>query len=134
MDPKKHRSPMIRIENLSHLLIQVSDLEAAEHFYCDILGLEIKSRSTFAKRPLLVTCQGVGLTLLPSSPPTPAPMENRNLEHFALWVRGIDELAHVLRSNGFEIEGPDLTEYGRRFIVRDPDGNRVECIERREAQ
>jgi len=134
LDQTKNRPKTIRVESISHLLIQVSDLEAAENFYCYLLGLEVKSRSTFSGRPLLVTRQGVGLTLFPSSPATPASLENRNLEHFALWVRGIDELAQVFRSNGFEIEGPGLNEYGRRFIVRDPDGNRVECIERRETQ
>ena len=134
LDQIKNRPETICIEGISHLLIQVSDLAAAENFYCYLLGLKVKERSTFGGRPLLVTYQGVGLTLFPSSSPTPASGENRNLEHFALWVRGIDELVQVFLSNGFEIEGPELSEYGTRFIVRDPDGNRVECIERIETK
>ena len=120
------------VEGLSHLLLQVSDLLDAEHFYCGLLGLSVKSRETFSGgRPLIVTHQGMGITLLPSVPPTPAPTENRNLEHVAFWVKDIDQLAEILRSEDIQIDGPKPSSYGQSMYVLDPDGNRVECIERK---
>jgi catechol 2,3-dioxygenase-like lactoylglutathione lyase family enzyme len=116
------------VEGLSHLLIQVSDLAAAEHFYCDLLGLEVKSRGTFGgDRPLIVTYQGLGITTLPS---VPAAAASRNLEHVAFWVTQLDKLVERLRAEGIAVEGPKANSYGRGIYALDPDGYRVECIER----
>jgi catechol 2,3-dioxygenase-like lactoylglutathione lyase family enzyme len=115
------------IEGLSHLLIQVSDLAVAEHFYCDLLGFEVKSRDTFGDRPLIVTHQGLGITILSSDP---APLSSRNVEHVAFWVKDLDTLVETLRREGFAVEGPKENSYGRGIYTLDPDGYRVECIER----
>jgi catechol 2,3-dioxygenase-like lactoylglutathione lyase family enzyme len=116
------------VEGLSHLLIQVSDMAAAEHFYCDLLGLQVRSRDTFGgSRPLVVTHQGLGITLLPAEP---AALENRNVEHVAFWVRELDTLIEKLRAEGYPVEGPNPNSYGRGIYTLDPDGYRVECIER----
>jgi catechol 2,3-dioxygenase-like lactoylglutathione lyase family enzyme len=116
------------VEGLSHLLIQVSDMAAAEHFYCDLLGLQVKSRDTFGgDRPLIVTHQGLGITLLPAQP---AALESRNVEHVAFWVTNLDGLIDTLRAEGVVIEGPKPNSYGRGIYALDPDGYRVECIER----
>jgi catechol 2,3-dioxygenase-like lactoylglutathione lyase family enzyme len=119
------------IQGLAHLLIQVSDLEAAERFYCGLLGLRIRQRTTFGgDRPLLLTYQGVGITLLPSHPPKAAPVELRNVEHIAFWVTGVAQLAEALTSHGFKVDGPRSNDYGLALNVFDPDGYRIECIER----
>lgn len=119
------------VEGLSHLLLQVTDMQAAEHFYCDLLGMTVRSRETFGgDRPLIVTHQGMGITLLPSVPPTTAPVENRNVEHIAFWVTDIDQLAETLRGEGVQIDGPKPSSYGQSMYALDPDGNRIECIER----
>lgn len=116
------------VEGLSHLLIQVSDLAAAEHFYCDLLGLQVKARDTFSgDRPLIVTQQGLGITTLSAAP---APLESRNVEHIAFWVKDLDTLIDTLRTEGYSIEGPKPNSYGRGIYTLDPDGYRVECIER----
>lgn len=116
------------IEGLSHLLIQVSDLTAAEHFYCDLLGFEVRSRDTFSgDRPLIITHQGLGITTLPS---TLAPLESRNVEHVAFWVKDLNTLIETLHAEGFPVEGPKDNSYGRGIYTLDPDGYRVECIER----
>ncbi len=117
------------VEGLSHLLLQVTDLEAAERFYCGLLGLHVKNRATFGgDRPFFSTREGVGITTLPSRP-FPAP-EARNVEHVALWVTRIDALAARLRAAGHTVTGPKANEYGMALVVYDPDGNRIECIER----
>jgi catechol 2,3-dioxygenase-like lactoylglutathione lyase family enzyme len=116
------------VEGLSHLLIQVSDLAAAEHFYCDLLGLQVKSRDTFGgDRPLIVTHQGLGITLLPSES---APLESRSVEHVAFWVTELDTLIETLCAEAYPVEGPKPNSYGRGIYTLDPDGYRVECIER----
>jgi catechol-2,3-dioxygenase len=132
MESEKNGLSGYQVEGLSHVLLQVSDLKAAEHFYCGIVGLSVKSRGSLKdNRPLLVTHQGIGLTLASSSPPRVAQIENRNMEHIAFWVMNIDSLANRLRKNGIEPNGPVLNEYGKSLWVRDPDGNRVEFIEKR---
>ena len=116
------------VESLSHLLIQVSDLPAAEHFYLDLLGLEVKSRDTFGgDRPLIVTYQGLGITTLLSDS---AALGSRNVEHVAFWVKDLDTLIETLHAEGFPVEGPKPNSYGRGIYTLDPDGYRVECIER----
>ncbi len=117
------------VEGLSHLLLQVTDLEASERFYCGLLGLHVKNRATFGgDRPFFSTREGVGITTLPSAP-FPSP-EQRNVEHVALWVTRIDELAARLRAAGYSVTGPKANEYGNALVVYDPDGNRIECIEK----
>jgi len=116
---------------LSHLLLQVDDLNAAEMFYCDMLGLTIRAKSTFGgNRPLISTMEGIGMTTLPVQGEGPLPLEKRNVEHIALWVTGIDALGAKLELAGFHVDGPKRNEYGLSMSVHDPDGNRVECIER----
>lgn len=116
---------------VSHLLLQVSDLDAAEKFYCGLLGLTVRARSTFGgERPLISTLEGIGITTLPSPGEGPLPPDKRNVEHVALWVTGMDALVAKLEQAGYQIDGPKRNEYGLSMSVRDPDGNRVECIER----
>jgi catechol 2,3-dioxygenase-like lactoylglutathione lyase family enzyme len=116
---------------LSHLLLQVHDLNAAEMFYCGLLGLTVRARSTFGgNRPLISTLEGIGMTTLPVPEEGPLPLEKRNVEHIALWVKGMDALVAKMEQAGFHVDGPKRNEYGLSMSVRDPDGNRVECIER----
>jgi catechol 2,3-dioxygenase-like lactoylglutathione lyase family enzyme len=119
------------VEGLAHILLQVTDLEEAERFYCGLLGFKVRSRSTFEEdRPLITTHQGLGITLLPSLLNSASATVRPNLEHVAVWVVGVHDLANTLRRNGFEATGPLPTPYGMSLRVRDPDGNRVELIER----
>jgi catechol 2,3-dioxygenase-like lactoylglutathione lyase family enzyme len=116
---------------LSHLLLQVADLDAAEKFYCGLLGLNIRARGTFGgDRPLISTLEGIGMTTRPAPGEGLLPPEKRNVEHIALWVKGMDDLVAKIEQAGFHVDGPKRNEYGLSMSVRDPDGNRVECIER----
>src|SRR5262249_20671371 len=52
-----------RAVGLGHLLLQVTDLGAAESFYLGLLGLTVRKREDFRDgRPLVVTNEGLGLT------------------------------------------------------------------------
>jgi nicotinamidase-related amidase/catechol 2,3-dioxygenase-like lactoylglutathione lyase family enzyme len=110
-----------RALGLGHLLLQFADLEAAERFYLDLLGLTVRKRETFRDgRPLIVTHEGLGLT---SGRPTgPGPVE-----HVAFRVRGIRELAERARAAGVRVlRGPVESPYGLSLYLADPDGNQIE--------
>jgi phenylpyruvate tautomerase PptA (4-oxalocrotonate tautomerase family)/catechol 2,3-dioxygenase-like lactoylglutathione lyase family enzyme len=106
---------------LGHLLLQVSDLEAAEGFYLGFLGLTVRKRERFRDgRPLVVTHEGLGLT-------DGRPEGQGPLEHFALRGRSIEQLAARARERGVPIvRGPERSGYGLSLYLADPDGNTVE--------
>lgn len=114
--------------SLHHLLLQTSDLEAAERFFLDFLGFTVRHRDRFTDgRPLTVTEQGLGLT-------SGAPGQAGAVEHIAFRhpdVRGVAERAadagvEVLKELG---PGP----YGLTVYLADPDGNRIELFAEEQA-
>jgi nicotinamidase-related amidase/catechol 2,3-dioxygenase-like lactoylglutathione lyase family enzyme len=108
---------------LGHLLLQVSDLEAAESFYLGLLGLTVRKREEFRDgRPLTVTNEGLGLT-------NGRPAGDGPLEHLAFRARGIRALADRATTAGIEIvRGPEPSAYGLSLYLADPDGNVVELF------
>jgi len=112
-----------RALGLGHLLLQVSDLEAAEGFYLGLLGLTVRSRDTFRDgRPLLVTNEGLGLT--DGRPEGPGP-----LEHVAFRARSVRLLAEQATARGVTVvRGPEPSSYGVSLYLADPDGNVVEVF------
>ena len=113
---------------LHHLLLQTSDLAAAEHFFLDFLGFTVRKREEFTDgRPLTVTSQGLGLT-------SGAPGGKGAVEHIAFRSSGIRELADRARAAGIEVlkdAGPG--PYGLTVYLADPDGNRIELFAEDEA-
>ena len=118
---ERARTP--RATGLGHLLLQVSDLEAAEHFYLDLLGLTVRKREDFRDgRPLVVTHQGLGLT-------NGRPEGQGPLEHLAFSARGVAALAERARAEGVTVvRGPEPSAYGLSLYLADPDGNVVEVF------
>jgi ureidoacrylate peracid hydrolase len=112
-----------RAVGLGHLLLQVTDLEAAETFYLDLLGLTVRKREKFRDgRPLVVTHEGLGLT-------NGRPEGVGPLEHLAFRGSGIAALAERAAALGVEIvRGPEPSGYGLSLYLADPDGNVVEVF------
>ncbi|MFN8221895.1 MAG: isochorismatase family protein [Gaiellales bacterium] len=112
-----------RANGLAHLLLQVSDLDAAERFYLDLLGLTVRKREAFRDgRPLVVTEQGLGLT-------DGRPEGTGPLEHVAFVGTGVAELAERAATAGVTIvRGPEPSAYGLSLYLEDPDGNVVEVF------
>jgi catechol-2,3-dioxygenase/phenylpyruvate tautomerase PptA (4-oxalocrotonate tautomerase family) len=108
---------------VGHLLLQVSDLAAAESFYLGFLGLTVRKREQFRDgRPLVVTNEGLGLT-------DGRPEGQGPLEHFALRARSIEQIAERAREAGVPIvQGPERSGYGVSLYLADPDGNKVELF------
>lgn len=110
-----------RIVGLSHLLLQVSDLAAAEAFYVDGLGFEVRRRDALPDgRPLMVLAEGMGLAEGGPRPPGP-------VEHIAFKVTDLDRYRDRIEAAGGKVlGGPAPGAYGRSLYFEDPDGNKLE--------
>jgi catechol 2,3-dioxygenase-like lactoylglutathione lyase family enzyme len=112
------------VAGLHHLLLQTSDLRAAEEFYLDFLGFRVRKRETFHDgRPLTVTEQGLGLT-------SGTPGGPNVVEHIAFRASDIEGIAERARARGIPIlKEPGPGPYGHTVYLGDPDGNRIELFE-----
>jgi len=116
------------IIGLSHLLLQVKDLKAAEAFYVDLLGFTRREHTTLQDgRPLLALEEGLGLTTYhPDSDPGAG-----NVDHIAFRISRLAPLMDRLNKAHCLYDGPVVsTRYGTSVYVRDPDGNRIEFHDR----
>lgn len=118
------QAPVPRVESLAHLLLQTSDLAAAERFYVDLLGFGVRKREQFRDgRPLTLTHQGMGIT------DGRRPGDGANVDHIAFHVRGLTTLVERATAAGVRvIRGPEPNAYGLSVYLEDPDGNEVELI------
>ena len=112
---------------LTHLLLQVSNLNAAERFFVDMLGFSIRDRGTLRDgRPLVVLRQGLGLTVFPAG----AAPGTKTVDHIAFRVENLGPLTERLGDRKVPYEGPVTTPaYGTSIYIRDPDGNRIAFVQ-----
>jgi len=113
---------------LSHLLLQVRDLAAAERFFVEVLGFAVRTRSTLRDgRPLVVLQPGLGLTTWPAG----LAGGGRAVDHVAFHVGDLGAVVARLGRAAIAYEGPVTTStYGTSIYVADPDGNRIELHDR----
>jgi catechol 2,3-dioxygenase-like lactoylglutathione lyase family enzyme len=116
------------VTGISELVLEVTDLEAARRFYCDVLGFEETLYGEGAEgrywylvgdtARLGVWTEQVGL----------AGGRGGAHVHYAFNVADeeIDGLREKVESAGAEVEGPIQLGPGRAIYVTDPDGNVVE--------
>ena len=128
---------MLRIKQLDHLVLRVTDLPAMMRFYTDVLGCSVeKTREDLGLYQLRAGSSLIDLV------PVDGPLgrkggaapgkEARNLDHFCLRIEPYDAeaiLAH-LRAHGAQ-PGPIESRYGAEgqgpsIYVSDPEGNTVE--------
>ena len=129
-------APPFKLLGLDHLLLHVRGMDAAERFYCEVLGCAVKHRlPEYAMAEL-----SAGVTLVDTTDPNGAwalegTSAGRNLDHFAILTGGWDEdeMRAWLASNGVAIEEERDEEKEFSFYVRDPSGNLVELLKRSEA-
>lgn len=110
-----------RVIGLSHLLLQVGDLAAAERFYVDGLGFAVRKRDKLPDgRDLIVLEQGMGLAQ--GGPEAPGPVE-----HIAFQTRAVESyVERVKAAGGTVVDGPRPGAYGTSLYFLDPDGNKIE--------
>jgi lactoylglutathione lyase len=114
---------MLPIQGLYEIAIRVKDLDKAEPFYRDVLGLQMGLRDE-SRRWLFLRTGEAGMVVL---------QEDRGdwpLQHFAFTTTaaGIEHAASLLREQGIEVDGPHFHEWipATSIYFADPDGHDLE--------
>ena len=125
------------VVGIDHIVLRVTDVARSIAFYCDVLGCKEERRSEALGLIQLRAGRSL-IDLVDVSAPLgelggPAAGETaRNVDHFALQLRGFDE--ETMRSH-LEVHGIEPDEVGERYgaegmglsmYIKDPDGNTVE--------
>ncbi|MBO6940006.1 MAG: VOC family protein [Deltaproteobacteria bacterium] len=121
-----------------HSMIRVRDLDAATHFFCDLLGLkEVRRREHEGGRFTLVFLEtgrddDTAQIELTYNWDQEEPYDGgRNFGHLAFAVPDIYALCEKLQSNGVTILRPPRD--GRMAFVKSPDGISVELLQEGDA-
>lgn len=128
---------MIKILDIDHLVLRVSDLERMLNFYCAVLGCSVERRDDsiglvqLRAGNSLIDLVPVAGKLGRAGGAAPG-LEGRNLDHFCLRIAAFDEVD--LRRE-LEAQGVQVGEYafrngafgiGPSLYLSDPEGNVVE--------
>ena len=111
------------IKGLVELVLEVRDMERAEAFYCEVLGLSV---TRWEPRVSVIEAPTFRIQLRLYGTPG---HRGAGPCHFAFGVspEGIDAIAERLKELGLLARGPvDFGKDGRSVFCFDPDGNEVE--------
>jgi catechol 2,3-dioxygenase-like lactoylglutathione lyase family enzyme len=130
---------MLKIANMDHIVLNVSDIDRSLHFYGDILGLAPERvdeyRSGAVGFPSVRINEHTIIDLFPPERQTKVAGEGlaENLNHLCLCTENedMDAVAEYLKGHGLEIETGPIKRWGARgngtsVYFRDPDHNLVE--------
>jgi predicted enzyme related to lactoylglutathione lyase len=116
------------VSGISELVLEVSDLEAARHFYRDVLGLEETLYGEGAEgRYWYLVGETARLGLWTEQVGLAGGRGGAHV-HYAFHVddEEIDTLKAKIEAAGAEVEGPIQLGPGRAIYITDPEGNVVE--------
>jgi catechol 2,3-dioxygenase-like lactoylglutathione lyase family enzyme len=118
----------IGVTGVSELVLEVVDLDAAERFYSEVLGLPVVER--WHERAAVWVMAGEGTRIGLWTPQVGLAGGRGGIHvHFAMHISEDDYPAAVdrIRSSGVEVEEIVFgDERGRAAYIDDPDGNVVE--------
>ena len=141
---------MAEVEGISHSAICVHDLREAEDFYCNVLGARQGTRVNFKTDDAIrgrsvhgsVILEDYLLALMVTRDfmPMPAPEQQRGAHGFrhAFRVRRarFDQITKELRRREIPFEGPlehpERGPFGQSIYFKDPSGNFLEILWRRD--
>src|SRR6267143_2882411 len=126
-------SPLrFHLRKIGHVVLNVSDLEAAVRFYTELLGLQVSDRypdSMVSGGMVFLRCNTDhhGVALVGGA----AKSERTSLNHFAFEVASLDEVFRArawLRKHDVPIVFEGRRRAGCQLAIefRDPDGNNLE--------
>ena len=124
-------APPFAITGLDHLLLHVSGMADAEHFYCGVLGCTVRHRMSDSAMIELSCNVGLVDTADPKGGwALEGAQAGRNLDHFALAMSRWDEsqMRDWLAVHGISIEEERSDDGELSFYIRDPSGNLVELL------
>lgn len=115
---------MLPIRGLYEIAIRVKDLERAESFYREVLGLEVGLRDERRRWLFLRAGGGAGMVVL---------QENKGdwpTQHLAFTIDAADveRASGLLAERGVEIDGPHYHDWmpATSIYFSDPDGHELE--------
>ena len=125
-------TPRFELRKIGHVVLNVSDLDAAVQFYTGVLGLRISDRYPDTMVPggmvfLRFNTDHHGIALVGGA----QKHERSSLNHFAFEVGTLDEVFRArawLRRHGVPIHFEGRRRAGCQLAVelKDPDGNNLE--------
>ena len=115
----------IRTLGFSHVNVEVTDMERALAFY-RLLGLQEIERAGSPARAGAWFRFPQGHELHLAVGPAHAPSR----AHFAIYVEDLAKARSLLEAVGAAIESEREIPGISRFFTRDPDGNRIEIVQR----
>jgi len=120
---------VIPITSVYEVAIRVRDLQTAEAFYRDVLGLQFGLRDQNRNWLFLRAGDSAGMVVL---------QEDRGewpKQHFAFAVKDseLDRATSMLTEKGVKVMGPVFHDWipGRSVYFEDPDGHALELFSRR---
>jgi catechol 2,3-dioxygenase-like lactoylglutathione lyase family enzyme len=121
------------VTGVSELVLEVAELERAERFYADVLGLPVVERWPHRDAVWVLAGEGTRIGLWKPQVGLEGSRGGEHV-HFALHIEeeGFESLVERLRGLGFEVPVHDFgplaggNEPSRAAYVHDPDGHLVE--------
>jgi catechol 2,3-dioxygenase-like lactoylglutathione lyase family enzyme len=110
----------VKALGVHHVSIKVADTKEAMQFYCDVLGLSVRSDRPNLGAGAWLDAGGQQLHLVEGELP------KDEGQHFALLVDDLDSAIDDLRSLGVAVSDPIPIAAARQAFVNDPDGNLIE--------
>jgi len=120
------------LRKIGHVVLNVTDLDAAVRFYTEVLGLQVSDRYPDTVVPggmifMRVNTDHHGIALVGGA----SRLERSTLNHFAFEVGSPDEVFRArawLRKHGVPIHFEGRRRAGCQLAIefRDPDGNNLE--------
>ena len=123
------------ISGVDHVALVTTDVERAAKFYTEILGLREISRleTTHSGTLIFVGVNSTTIELFGGGKPKASPKENEvGYKHICFLVDDVDAEFARLRAQAVEFDmEPATVDAGLRIaFFRDPDGNRIELMQR----
>lgn len=106
--------------DLHHVSLNVSNMEEAEAFYVNILGLKVLPRPDFDFDGRWLSMGERQIHLIDAEVPTQVG------QHVAFRVADVDAAVAEVRAKGIEATDPFPVGTGRQAFIYDPSGNKVE--------
>lgn len=123
----------IGVKQLAHVCVLTHDVKAAEHFYCDILGLKKIFNFTRKGGKFGFYLDTGARTFVEVFQNPEAPFKQQGqVDHLCLEVASLDKALEVLKRHGIESTyGPKKKGVDDTWQVwiKDPSGTKVELFE-----
>lgn len=119
---------MLRVRDVDHIVVNVTDVERSLAWYRDVLGLEEVRVEEWRRGEVLFPSVRVSPTMIIDLLATER--SGQNVDHFCLVIEPTDLAALVSAGNLDVVGGPaelfGAQGMGQSIYVRDPDGNVIE--------